>query len=168
MKFVAAILYAVSTSVLLAIAFGFAASGLNPRLAARALAGGAVVGACSLLQRSAPVRWRALTGMEWTAIVIFALFSLRAFLWLVFVDGDSIKVLSPNNLGDLSLHLTYIRFLLNGAAFWPDNPIFAGGKLTYPVGIDLFNSLLSLTDVDDLRGLIWVGLDGCVCAGIAL
>ena len=168
MKIVAAILYAVSTSVLLAIAFGFAASGLNPRLAACALAAGAVIGAYSLLQRSAPIRRRTLTGMEWTTIAIFALFSLRAFLWLVFVDGDSVKVLSPNNLGDLSLHLTYIRFLANGAAFWPDNPIFAGGKLTYPVGIDLFNSLLSLVGVDDLRGLIWVGLGGCVCAGIAL
>ena len=52
MKIVAAILYAVSTSVLLAIAFGFAASGLNPRLAACALAAGAVIGAYSLLQRS--------------------------------------------------------------------------------------------------------------------
>ena len=168
MKYVAAILYAVSASVLLAIAFGFAASGLNPRLAACALTAGAVVGACSLLQRSAPIRWRTLTGMEWTAIAIFALFSLRAFLWLVFVDGDSVKVLSPNNLGDLSLHLTYIRFLANGAAFWPDNPIFAGGKLTYPVGMDLFNGLLSLAGVDGLRGLIWVGLGGCVCTGIAL
>ena len=42
---------------------------------------------------------------------IFALVSLRAFLWLVFVEGDTIKVLSPNNLGDLALHLTYIRYL---------------------------------------------------------
>ncbi len=169
MKYVAAILYAVSASVLLGIALGFAAEGLNPRLAACALAVGAVVGISSLLGKNTiPARRRALSGMEWTAIVLFALFSLRAFLWLVFVDGDAIKVLSPNNLGDLSLHLTYIRFLTKGAAFWPDNPIFAGGKLTYPVGIDLFNSLLSLTGVDDLRGLIWVGLGGCVCTGIAL
>ena len=171
MKYVAAILCAVSASVLLAIALGFAAAGLSPRLAAGALAGGAIVGAWSLVAcRSGGKRDRRepLTGMEWTAIVIFTLFSLRAFLWLVFVDGGAIKVLSPNNLGDLSLHLTYIRFLANGAAFWPDNPIFAGGKLTYPVGMDLFNSLLSLIGVDDLRGLIWVGLGGCVCTGITL
>jgi len=62
--------------------------------------------------------------------------------------GDAIKVLSPNNLGDLSLHLTYIRYLANGAAFWPDNPIFASGPLTYPVGIDLFDSLLKLIGVE--------------------
>ena len=169
MKIVAAILYAVSTAVLLGIALASAAAGLNPCVAACVLATGAVVGVSSLSQkRNTPVPRRSLTGMEWTAITIFALFSLRAFLWLVFVDGDSIQVLSPNNLGDLSLHLTYIRLLANGAAFWPDNPILAGGKLTYPLGMDLFNSLLSLVGVDDLRGLIWVGLGGCVCSGIAL
>ncbi len=169
MKFVAAILCAVSASVLLGIVFGFAGCGLNPRLAAWALAGGAFTGFFSLLQNGwIPFEKKTLTGIEWTVIVAFALFSLRAFLWLVFADGVSIKVLSPNNLGDLSLHLTYIRFLANGAAFWPDNPIFAGGRLTYPIGIDLFNSLLSLTGVDDLRGLIWVGLGGSICAGVAL
>ena len=169
MKSIAAILYAVSASVLLGIVFGFVGNGLSPRLAAWALAAGAATGICSLLgNRRAPFRWRALTVFEWAAIVVFTLFSLRTFLWLIFVDGDAIKVLSPNNLGDLSLHLTYIRHLENGASFWPDNPIFAGGKLTYPIGIDLFNSLLSLVGVDDLRGLIWVGLGGCVCTGVAL
>ncbi|MEO7318368.1 MAG: hypothetical protein ABIZ56_05210 [Chthoniobacteraceae bacterium] len=169
MRFIAAILYAVSVSILLGIAFGFAGAGLSPRLAACALAGGALTGILSLVQNPfAPSQPRTLSGIEWTVIVTFALFSLRAFLWLIFTNGDSIQVLSPNNLGDLSLHLTYIRFLANGAAFWPDNPIFAGGKLNYPLGIDLFNSLLSLVGVDDFRGLIWVGLGGCVCAGIAL
>ena len=42
-------------------------------------------------------------------------FGLRAFCWLVFVNGDSIYVLSPNNLGDLPLHLTYIRYFAKGA-----------------------------------------------------
>ncbi len=169
MKAIAAILYAVSASVLLGIAFGFAGNGLSPRLAAWALAGGAVIGISSLVgRRCAPSRWRALTGIEWAVIVLFTLFSLRTFLWLIFVDGDAIKVLSPNNLGDLSLHLTYIRHLANGAPFWPDNPIFAGGKLTYPIGIDLFNSLLSLVGADDFRSLIWVGLGGCACTGVAL
>ena len=169
MKFVAAILYAVSASVLLGIAFGFTSAGLNSHLAAAALAGGVLTGIFSLVEnRHAPFQWKTLTGIEWSVVVVFALFSLRAFLWLIFTDGDEIKVLSPNNLGDLPLHLTYIRLLASGAAFWPDNPIFAGGKLTYPLGLDLFNSLLSLTGVDDFRGLTWVGLGGCLCAGVAL
>ena len=169
MRFVAAILYAVSASVLLGIGFGFTANGLSPRLAAWALASGVLTGIFSLAEnRAASSRRKPLTGIEWSVIITFTLFSLRAFLWLIFTDGDEIKVLSPNNLGDLSLHLTYLRLLANGAAFWPDNPIFAGGKLTYPLGLDLFNSMLSLTGVDDFRGLIWVGLGGCLCAGVAL
>ncbi len=169
MRAVAAILHAVSAAVLAGIALGFAAGGLGARTAASALAIGAIVGLFSLTRKATAQAQRApLTGFEWAAIVAFSLFSLRAFLWLVFTDGDTISVLSPNNLGDLSLHLTYVRFLANGAAFWPDNPIFAGGKLTYPLGLDLFHSLLSLVGVDDLRGFIWVGLGGCLCAGVAL
>jgi hypothetical protein len=169
MNFVAAALYAISTSVLLAIGFAFARGGLNPELAGLALAGGGIVAAYSLIeQRHEQSRGRALGGVEWAVIVLFTLFSLRAFLWLVFVDRDFIEVLSPNNLGDLALHLTYIRHLAQGAPFWPENPIFAGGSLTYPLGMDIFNSLLALIGVDDFRGLLWVGLTGCVCTGAAL
>jgi hypothetical protein len=105
---------------------------------------------------------------EWCAIVVFALFALRAFLWLVFTDGDEVCVLSPNNLGDLSLHLTYIRHLASGVPFWPDNPIFAHGPLIYPIGVDLLNALLLLVGVDALRGLVWVGLVGAALTGAAL
>jgi hypothetical protein len=105
----------------------------EPHRPAWALEGGALTGIFSLVRNPcAPSRWKTLTGIEWAVIVLFTLFSLRAFLWLIFVDGDAIKVLSPNISADISLHLTYIRHLANGAAFWPDNPIFAGGKLTSP------------------------------------
>ncbi|MDB6155320.1 MAG: hypothetical protein JWL90_3773, partial [Chthoniobacteraceae bacterium] len=43
-----------------------------------------------------------------------------------------------------------------------------GAKLTYPLGADLFNSLLALLGVDLFRGLIWVGLGGSLLTGIAL
>ncbi len=95
---------------------------------------------------------------EWAATGLFALFALRAFCWLVFYDGDSLSVLSPNNLGDMSLHLTYIRYFAKGAKFWPDNPIYSGLPLHYPAGIDIFNALLKLAGCDDYTALIWVGL----------
>ena len=167
MNGVAAILYAVASAVLAGIALAYACGGLDPMLAWAALGIGVAVGACSLRGRKTlpqPV----LGGWEWAAIALFALISLRAFLWLVFTDGDEIKVLSPNNLGDLSLHLTYIRHLASGVPFWPDNPIFTGGKLTYPVGIDLLDALLALIGVDVLRGLVWVGLAGAALTGAAL
>lgn len=169
MNCVASLLYAVATSVLLATGLGFARGGLDVLSAWVALGAGAVVGVWSLWKQPREVVREAPPSVwEWIAIVLFVLASARAFLWLVFVDGDTIKVLSPNNLGDLSLHLTYIHFLAQGAAFWPDNPIFTHGKLTYPVGVDLFNTLLTLIGVDVLRGLIWTGIAGASLTGIAL
>lgn len=169
MPFAAAVLYAASTSVLLAIALAFGFGGLTPRIACGALGSGALVAAwtCWQARRHMP-QWRALGGWEWAAVALFALFSLRAFLWVVFQAGDELRVLSPNNLGDLSLHLTYIREFANGAPFWPENPIHAGTKLTYPIGVDLFHSLLTLAGADVFRVFIWLGLTGSLLAGIAL
>jgi hypothetical protein len=105
---------------------------------------------------------------EWAAAGLFTLFALRVFCWLVFFNGDSISVLSPNNLGDLPLHLTYIRYFARGATFWPQNPIYSGLPLHYPAGIDIFNALLSLAGCDDFRTLIWVGLAGSAVTCYAL
>jgi hypothetical protein len=101
-------------------------------------------------------------------LVVFGLASLRAFLWLIHPAGDEWRVLSPNNLGDLSLHLNLIRYLASGVAFWPQSSILAGVPLTYPLGADIFNSLLTLTGVPVERGLIWTGLAGAALTGWAL
>ena len=94
----------------------------------------------------------------WAVAICFAMFAVRSFCWLLYIDGSELKIQSPNNLGDLSLHLTLIKNFANGVAIWPDNPIFVSSKLRYPAGIDLFNALLSLVHVDLLIGLVWVGL----------
>ncbi len=167
MNFVAAILYAVASSVLLGIALGFAHGGLDATMAALALGGGAFIGLTSLWRKCAAPLPRP-RGWQWLPVVLFGLFALRAFLWLAFEQKDELRVLSPNNLGDFSLHLAFIRYLANGAPFWPDSPIFANGKLAYAVGMDLFNSLLALVGVDVLRGLIWAGLTGAILTGFAL
>jgi hypothetical protein len=105
---------------------------------------------------------------DWAATGLFGLVALRAFCWLVFVNDDSINVLSANNLGDMPLHLTYIRYLAKGAKFWPQNPIFSGVPLHYPAGIDIFNAMLKLAGCDDFRALIWVGLMGSAVTCYAL
>ena len=86
------------------------------------------------------------------------MFAARSFLWLLYIDSAELRIQSPNNLGDLALHITYIKHFASGVALWPDNPIYAFSKLRYPAGIDLFNALLCLASVDLIRGLIWVGL----------
>ncbi|HJX81317.1 MAG TPA: hypothetical protein VJ248_04755, partial [Candidatus Udaeobacter sp.] len=85
---------------------------------------------------------------------------MRSFCWLLYIDGSDLKIQSPNNLGDLSLHIALIRNFANGVQLWPDSPIYAFSKLRYPAGIDLFNALLCLVHVDLMRGLVWTGLLG--------
>ncbi len=95
----------------------------------------------------------------WFVAAIFAIFALRSFIWLLYVDGTDLKIQSPVNLGDLGLHLTHIQFFANGVKLWPSNPIYVGSEhLRYPAGIDLFNALLLKTGISLIPGLVWVGL----------
>jgi hypothetical protein len=94
----------------------------------------------------------------WVLAACFAIFAVRSFCWLLYIDGDQLKIQSPNNLGDLALHITYIRNFASGVSLWPDNPIYVFSKLRYPAGIDLFNALLCCLHLDLTRGLVWTGL----------
>ncbi len=113
-------------------------------------------------------RWRYRSVWFWLLAACFALFVGRSFGWLIYFDGNEVKVQSPNNLGDLSLHLTYIRHFASGVPLWPDNPIEPFSKLRYPAGIDLFNALLTCLGVDVIRGLVWTGLIASVATFYAL
>src|SRR3984893_9706589 len=94
----------------------------------------------------------------WLVAAFFAIFAVRSFCWLLYIDGSDLKIQSPNNLGDLSLHITLIKNFANGVPLWPDNPIYAHRNVRYPAGIDLFNALLYLVHVDLITGFVWVGL----------
>src|SRR5882724_9842636 len=94
----------------------------------------------------------------WLTAAGFALFAVRSFCWLLYIDGEQLKIQSPNNLGDLALHITFIRNFASGVSLWPDNPIYVFSHLRYPAGMDLFNALLTLLHVDLIRGFVWVGL----------
>ncbi len=96
----------------------------------------------------------------WAVGIVFALFAVRSFCWLLWVDSNHLKIQSPNNLGDLALHISYMKYFANGVPLWPDNPIHAFSKLRYPAGIDLFDSLLLLQNIDLVRALVWTGLLG--------
>jgi hypothetical protein len=95
----------------------------------------------------------------WILGGVFAVFAVRSFCWLLYVDGTELKIQSPMNLGDLGLHLTHIKFFANGVRLWPSNPIYVfSDHLRYPAGIDFFNALLLKANVDLISGLVWVGL----------
>ena len=96
------------------------------------------------------------------------LFALRTYCWLVFFDGDEIKIGSPNNLGDLSLHMLLANYFSNGVHWWPDHPQHAWVSMRYYPGIDLFQSLLNLVGADEFHALVWVGLIGTGAFALAL
>jgi len=96
----------------------------------------------------------------WLCLVgfVFAIFAFRSFCWLFYFEGDNIDIQSPFNLGDLGLHLTYIKTFANGVSLWPDSPIYVYSKLRYPVGIDLFNGILTNLGFDLRPQLAATGL----------
>jgi len=108
------------------------------------------------------------TFWEWLMIGVFVLAAARAFFWLIYADGDEWKVLSPNNLGDLALHLSFIHWFAATSHWWPASPILVGDLLRYPLGSDLFNSLLLIVGVPVEKGLLWCGLGGAALTGFAL
>jgi len=102
------------------------------------------------------------------AFVAFAVASLRHFLFLYVERDGVIRTLSPNNYGDLPLHLTYIAYFVKGARFWPANPIFTGESLHYPFGVDLFTAVLVRLGAPAGIALPVLGLAGAAAAAVAL
>src|ERR1043166_5926736 len=185
MKWLSAGLTFVNLSVVCGLLLGMVGHGLNVLSAALALLCGAAFAVAAWLGTSDPCKrggYRAESPKRaqrplqskkpestppsrryrkvwfWLVAAFFALFALRSFCWLLYIDSGELKIQSPNNLGDLSLHITLIRNFANGAPLWPDNPIYAFSKLRYPAGIDLFNALLCLVHIDLMPGLVWTGL----------
>ena len=104
----------------------------------------------------------------WAMVAVFAMFAFRSFCNVYFIDGNEYKIQNPNNLGDLSLHITYIKTFASGVAMWPENPIYVFSKLRYPAGIDLFNAILLCLDISVVRGLVLVGLGASAALCYAL
>lgn len=172
MKLVVSYLLFICVSVISATILGVTLNVINKQVALISLASGVVVALVFLRTKESHFS----LGIKkteigfWTifTVICFALFSLRAFIWVIFQAGDSIKVISPNNLGDISLHISFIRYLTNGTEFWPSNHIFPLDKIRYPIGIDLFNSLLTFIGLDLFKSLKLVGLLCSVAVALAL
>src|SRR5947207_5616112 len=173
MKWLSAGLTFVNLSTVCGLLFGMVGNGLRMESALFSLIAGAAFALAAYLGTSdtSPQRRKSASGEArssktmryrqlwlWIVAICFALFALRSFCWLLYIDGSELRIQSPNNLGDLSLHITLIRNFANGVALWPDNPIYVFSKLRYPAGMDLFNALLCLVHVDLIRGLVWTGL----------
>ena len=183
MKWLAATVTFVSVATVWALLMGTMGRGLNDYIAAFSILLALVVAAFAYFGTRDPLT-RAISPAEEPAAIpqrrnynriwfyllafCFAFFAFRGFCWILFLDGNTWKVQSPNNLGDLALHITYIKTFANGVPLWPENPIHFLSNLRYPAGVDLFNSLLLLLGLDLVRGLIWAGLIASVATFYAL
>jgi hypothetical protein len=168
----------VTFSTICGLLLGIIAGGLNPLIAAAALSFGAAIAAYILVSdcvhdqplesetevagtdKQSAGKYR--QAWKWILAACFAIFALRSFGWLIYIDGEEWRVQSPNNLGDLALHITMIRNFANGVSLWPESPIYMFSHLRYPAGMDLFNSLFAMLHVDLIRILIWTGLLACL------
>jgi hypothetical protein len=175
MKWLSAGVTLVNVSTVSAVLLGMAAGGLGRWLALLAMLLGVAAAVLAFLwtddtrtdATGAPTA-RSAGVWFWLVAFVFGFFAFRAFCWVVFADGNQVKVQSPNNLGDLALHFTYIRNFASGVPLWPENPIHPFSYTRYPAGADIFNSLLLLLGVDLTRGLIWTGLLASLAAFYAL
>ncbi len=91
-------------------------------------------------------RWRKSTtgALEKLSFIVIFFIALRHFLFLFYEVDHEFRSLHPFNLGDLPLHIHYIRNLAAGVSFPPLNPNFPTELLRYPFGIDLYNSLFEI------------------------
>ena len=157
------VLCGIAISTVLGILFGYSSLELTTSTAAVALGLGFVLSGVSLFLRRPGTHLETVYRRRYIAFaisILFLVFAMREFGQVVFVADDQIRVISPNNLGDICLHLTHINYLASSPHFWPENPIFAFDKLRYPIGLNVFNAELKLIGIEPKIGIILVGLVG--------
>jgi hypothetical protein len=180
MRLLLAALIYVAVSTVTALLLGENAGGLNLSVSFVSLIIGAT-GAIAAFFLMPPSAERSPAAIEdddplakyrsiWLCLVgfVFAIFAFRSFCWLFFFNGEDIDIQSPFNLGDLGLHLTYIKTFANGTSLWPDSPIYVYSKLRYPAGIDLFNGMLTNLGFDLRAQLAATGLLAALATFYAL
>ena len=158
-----AVLCWIAISTLLGIFFGYSSLELTTSTSIVALLLGLVLAGTPLFLQRGGIRIDPPDRRQFVAFamsIFFLVFAVREFGQVVFVAKDEIRVISPNNLGDICLHLTQINYLASGPHFWPENPIFAFDKLRYPIGLNVFNAELKLVGIEPKLGIILLGLIG--------
>ncbi len=139
-RILAAVLVGVSGSTTLALLLASLLGALTPTLSAFSLCAGCAAGFwIARMDRRDPLP--SLTLFDDCLAFFFLLFCFRQFFWLFFSKNGEIFTLNSHNYGDLPTHVQYIRYLANGAQFWPEHPEVVGEAFRYPFGMDMFAAL---------------------------
>ncbi len=111
---------------------------------------------------------RQLTFPVWCLLLFLAFVVFRHSLYLLYFHDGWWKTLHPNNLGDLPLHMTYIKFFSAGNAFPPANPYYMSEALRYPMAMDLYNALWDKLGMPMMTHLFLVGVLSFITIFLAL
>ncbi len=76
----------------------------------------------------------------------------------VFQNKRGVFTGAAHNLGDLPLHLGIIYSFTDGDNFPPENPSFAGTRLTYPFMVDFVTACLAKLGSDVVEAIFWQNL----------
>jgi hypothetical protein len=164
----AGLLTGMGVAGLLSAVLAVMAGSLQPWISGIALTGGVLAGILGarasrgLGSGGRPGPW------DLAAVAALLLASTRQFLWLTFERDGALQALLTYNYGDLPLHWTYVQFFAHGAHFWPENPIFTGQRLHYPIGIDLVSALLVQIGIPLRVVLTGLGLLGSALLAVTL
>ena len=104
MKSLLVALSGIACSVVIGVLLGYSVLGLTPLTCGIALGLGFLLPLVLVLIRPRQIRSEPASHhwiMSAILIVIFLAFAVRQFGWVMFVRVDQIRVLSPNNLGDI-------------------------------------------------------------------
>lgn len=97
------------------------------------------------------------TFFDGVMIFFFVLFCLRSFLWVYYIKGADFYTLHGYHYADLHFHLAFIQNFIEGARFWPENPLFPV-SLEYHFGIDLFTAMAVKAGLPLVRALPLIGI----------
>lgn len=164
-----------ATSSLAALALATLWGSLTPLISALSLVFGLIIGvvAARASDSAADFRWNSWrTGvdgfLEKFFFVVILVFSLRHFYLLFYLEDGLWRTLNYHNLGDLPLHINYIRAMSEGNSFPLANPSFAAELLRYPYGMDLYNALWDSLGVPLQAHFFVVGLGATFLSLVAL
>jgi hypothetical protein len=159
---IVAILVHVAVSTAIGIALSLNTGSLNGWIAVVSLTIG-LVAACFYYQlqrrQKNPFWWSELKSWELkTFYILIGWLCFRHFQYLFYYSNHFWQTLNPHNIGDLPLHIHYIKSFAGGTEFWPINPIFPSQPLHYPFGLDFYNAMLEVIGIPLQAHLFWVAL----------
>lgn len=168
---IAGVVLHVVFSTILAFIFSLIAGGLNPMIAGASLLLGTLsaIWSSRYFKQTVPFpKKKEIKAYEIPFLIILFIIGFRHFSRLFFPAYKGWRFILTNNLGDLALHIHFIKRFVAGISFPIDSPFWGFDKLRYPFGIDFYNSLWEALGVPMTSHLFFTGFALFICSIVIL